>query len=550
MKKGILSIVLASVLAIAVIGAGCGCNGTELEDVYAPNAYEQLSLLSKADNPGILTKKSQLSGLSESAANSISYNSNLGVFEKADATTGYTTYSVYNFESDNVVATFTDSANTEYTVYTRTIYSGDAIYDYFEVERDITVGNDHEITYMLYAANGTKVAESKDKPAVNLDTIFAVNLDTIFVGGDYCRIVNGTLTKVGTIAKNVANALSQSQFGAKNGGNYYRISEGQLFVYNESYVLTGYYKIPTYANGRTINVLDDGNVLIQYYYVVPMFEEEYTYFNGTNKFAVKTLIYDVEDNETEEVKDVNYIIVDNFIARSSDAGIKALFNEDIENIATIYLISDKRIDTTRRLAAIENDGDMTLVDEIFFAQNSDFVVPISNDRFIYTSQTDAKYLVNAKGEVLADVTGAEINAKYIVVNDAIYDHDFNLLKTLDKGWDVVRIEKDDALVLVGNNSLFLHYHDSASESDTVYILVDGNLVSIWSSNDNTKEIRGYNNSYFMLKNGNSYTIYNEANEALHTSETRLYYKGTTRNGKVLFSSGYNNGTYEHYVFFA
>ena len=542
MKKGILSIVLASVLAIAVIGAGCGCNGTELEDVYAPNAYEQL-----AENKGILTKKSQLSGLSESMVYNISRDSNLGVFNKYDATTGYTTYSVYNFESDSVVATFTDSANTEYTdvsTWRRTICSGDAIYDYFVVTKTVTVGT----TYALYAANGTKVAESEDAPTVKLDTIF--------VGGDYYRIVNGTLTKAGTIAKNVAENLPY--FDAKNGGNYYEISEGQLFVYNESYVLTGYYKIPTYAKG-SMNVLDDGNVLIQYTYAVPMFEEEYTYFDYSEdpqteqvkqtKYVVKTLIYDVEDNETEEVKDVNYIISNFKMSRSTEKGSindnKALFNEDIENVATISLITDKRIDTTRRLAAIDNDGDMELIDELFFAQTSDFVVPISNGRFIYTSKTGAQYLVNAKGEVLADVTGAEHNAKYIVLNDAIYDHDFNLLKTLDKGWDVVR----DNNYLLGKNSLILTYYDSASNTYTAYLLVDGNLVSIWSSNDNNKEIAGYNDSYFMLKNGNSYTIYNEANVALHTSETRLYYIGTTRNGKVLFS-GYNNGTYEHYVFFA
>ena len=532
MKKGILSIVLASVLAIAVIGAGCGCNGTELEDVYAPNAYEQLSLLSKAENPGILTKKSQLSGLSESEIDSISYNSNLGVFDKYNATTGYTTYSVYNFESDNVVATFTNSDSTAYEVNTRTICSGDAIYDYFYVEKDVTVGNEHEITYALYAANGTKVAESEDAPTVKLDTIF--------VGGDYCRIVNGSLTKVGTIAKNVANALPE--FDAKNGGNYYYESEGELFVYNESYVLTGYYKIPTYAKG-SMNVLDDGNVLIQYSYVVPMFEEEYTYFVGDNqgqqaKYDVKTLIYDVEDNETEEVKDVNYIIVGNFIARSSDAEIKALFNEDIENIATIYLISDKRIDTTRRLAAIENDGDMTLVDELFFAQNASRLEAISNDRFTYTSKMGAMYLVNAKGEVLADVTGAEINAKYIYVNDAIYDHDFNLLKTLD----------EDSEVYMMNNSIFVTKTNAASGIDYYYIFVDGNLIDLCPDASTTTYVTK-NKSYFMLKNGNTYTIYSEANVALHTSEIELDCIGTTRNGKVLFS-GNNNGTYEHYVFFA
>ena len=319
--------------------------------------------------------------------------------------------------------TLTESETVEYDHINVSATSFDGkIYDFISVEKITTPAEGDPTTeYVIYYADGTVALTYDEDAQVNM--IWADR--TLFIDGDYYRIdKKGKFVKEGTLAKNVAENLPQ--FMNSINKLYYNMSEGVLSVYDYSFNLINYYELPSYADvdESGFYLLNDGNVLIQYAFAVSAYENDYTYYNGQNNMKVVTLIYNVKTGETKEIKTVALF---NFVVARDDKGmggeLQALYENGIKNLAEVQFITNKQLDQNDKTVSLKNDGSIDKVISDVIVAFSD-IEPHSSGNFIVYTKLGGKYLVDKKGKVVADITDAVCNEKYIVVNGKIYDFNF------------------------------------------------------------------------------------------------------------------------------
>ena len=538
MKKKLLALALILALAVSALGLAA-CGGTDFSKTY-DNPYENKDFAAAFEDEKVLTAQTNLN-LDFETEYGASRNSNLCVFNKEDTDTNLVTYKVYSFETDSVIATFADTADTEKTVTYDAVYAGSFFVkgEYHDVILTVKTTDpaegDSTTEFTLYNADGTLVGTSEAMPVLEIDTIFLDN--------DYYRLNKaGKFEKAGSRAKNAVALPDFNEYGLLLNGNYYYVNnvENIFYVYNDSFVLTNYYELPSYADLVFYGVLNDGNILIQYKYVVAENDTDYTYYDGGDKFKVITQIYDVKKNEAKEIETV--CIFDNLIARDSEpygSDIKYSYGNSVENYVELYYITNQRIDDNYKVVSLKNDGTVDkILNNLFIAQDEDNPEPLASGKFVVSIKDGSKYLVSEKGNIIADITGAYYNNKYIVLDGKIYDHDFKEIETYDdKIWDVKGAMNNSIVFELKDNEdpdygkKFKLFADGAFKDVT---LGEGETLATTWTDDTSR--------YYVVKKvadeTTTYTYYNESGVAVLTSSVRLYYKGTARNGKLLLS-GYD-----------
>ena len=523
MKKKLLALALVIALAISALGL-TACGGSDFSNIYS-NPYENKAYSALlTDKLKVLNSKKDLE--LDANASAISNNCNLSVFETKDANDNKV-YKFYNYETDTVVLTLTESETVKYDHINVSATSFDGkIYDFISVEKRTTPAEGDPTTeYVIYYADGTVALTYDEDAQVNM--IWADR--TLFIDGDYYRIdKKGKFVKEGTLAKNVAENLPQ--FMNSINKLYYNMSEGVLSVYDYSFNLINYYELPSYADvdESGFYLLNDGNVLIQYAFAVSAYENDYTYYNGQNNMKVVTLIYNVKTGETKEIKTValfNFVVARD--AKGMGGELQALYENGIKNLAEVQFITNKQLDQNDKTVSLKNDGsiDKVISDVIVAFSNID---PHSSGKFIVYTKLGGKYLVDKKGNVVADITGANCNEKYILINGKIYDFDFKELTSFEEDkWNFELMNNTVVLNSVENNKQFKLFVNGAFKEITLAedeMLVDGGA------------------RYYVIRKvtneGTTYTYYNENGEALYASAILLESNGMTRSGKMLFS-GYD-----------
>ncbi len=531
MKKKLLSLILILALALSALTAvGCGSDFSKTyNDPSKSSLYKELIGQTK-----ILNAQTNLD-LDYEPIDPLPHDfedfANLLVFVKN--VNGKKSYKVYNFDTNAVVATFDETDTVTYSyVDTGVLFTNGSYYDYFELLKVTTDADNNETReYALYNADGSLFASTNEETPY-LD----MKIDTFFVNTDYFRVKNGKFEKAGSITKNAMNHIPA--FEAANGGRYYDFDmfENEIFVYDSSYTLKSYYKAPSYATNFKAFILNDGNVLVQYQYNVSFYDTDYNYYNANtdSNVRVTTLIFNANDGKTKDVK--TEAIFNYAISRDTNYGtpeIAAMFAEmdnGIKTAGSATYIKDKRLDENNETVSISNDGkiEKTLL-KVFVAQVG---TPdsISEGRFIVHDITGAAYLINADGKILADVTGATYNRRYIVLDGKIYNHDF---KELDG------FKADDFNVMMMQNSIALR---SKTDATKFKLFADGKFTEITLSANQALVMTKCTERYYVISTLNtetnelSYTYYNENGVELFSTTLDFDSMGTARNGKVLLSA--------------
>ena len=518
MKKKLLAFALISVLAISALGlAACG---TEFSETYI-DPYENKALVQQLNQIKVLNSQKNI----DLDYDTNNLNPNTVLFVASKIVDGKIQRVVYNIETENIVGTFNNTDTVSYQINCDALLVKDTYYDLFMVTKDTYDPDTDEDTYeyTLYNFDGTTIATSDEMPDFKIDTLF--------FGKDYYRVnKDGKFEKAGSLAE---NAAPLPNFNALNNGRYYYFNGDELFIYDNSFVLTNYYQIPSYANPNGMFVLNNGNVLIQYEYNVSNYDNDYTYFDGADNLKVITQLYNVKDGSTKDVDTV--CIFNGLSARDSEPfGIifRMQYNNSIENLGNVSYITNKRVDNNVKTVSVKNDGSIDrILNESILAQDGD-PEAISSGRFVVTTKDGSTYLVNASGEIIANISGIDtdddINQKYIVLNGKIYDHDFKELASFDEDkWNVQLM----------NNTVVLNSVENAKQYK---LYVNGEVKEI-TLGDNEYVAGGNKRMYYTCKMGdtNTYTYYNENGEVLLADyPLSLVYRGTARNGKALLT-GYD-----------
>ena len=533
MKKKLVA--LALVLALAVSALSLAACGTDFSKTYK-NPYEDKAYSAYLANKlKVLDSKKDVA--LDANADSVSNNSNLTVFETEDENDN-TVYKIYNFETETVVLTLTESETVEYEDLTASSTNIDkTLYDFISVKK-ITTPEEGEPTteYFIYYADGTLAVSSKEEFKFMADATF-------FVKGDYYRIdKKGKFVKAGTLAENVVEALPDYMNCINE--HYYNISEGTLSVYDYSFNLTNYYELPYYNNmdDSEFFVLNDGNVLIQYSFAVSYFESDYTYYNGQNNIKVVTLIYNLKKGETKEIE--TEALFNNLYARGDAFGmLDYLYDDSIKNLAFVNFITNKQKDGTTKAVSVKNDGSVDrVIDNAIVAQLD--VEPHSSGKFVVDTKLGSTYLVNKKGNIVADITDATYNEKYIFVNDKIYDFDFEELATINE-------DKWEYYNKMNNAFVFRCIDETDENAEKKFgLFADGVFKAITLADG--ESIADYNSRYYVIRkvadNTTTYSYYNENGAKIFDTTVFLSNKGTTRDGKVLLSGYKWDETAGKYVY--
>ena len=342
------------------------------------------------------------------------------------------TTTVYNAKLGKVLYTCTDAEKFENDDITVTLSNY-----YFTVEDDV------DDTTALYAGDGTLVATvpySGASVTTNSDLILFG--EKIYRRGEKDDAVY-TLTAVegadprlpillGTILEKTDDYYyTLSARGASGKTNPVSI----LLVYDHSLKLVASYTPDPGANSVQAFVLDDGNVVFQYRYRLPADAKEYTYCNnnGTEKYNVKTEIYNLKKNTTKEV-DFPYAI-------SAIQGASALLKEaddaielakGVSNLAFVYPIVNQRLGSNMDAMYLSVGNDLSVkgrLDAMVDMQAPASIVrPFNNDVRAYTLADGTYMVTDAKDkEIGRIVTGAEFQKNFIILNGVFYDYSLNVI---------------------------------------------------------------------------------------------------------------------------
>ena len=423
MKHIKLTALLALVLCTVMLLASCGgATGKDPRDVKALK-YDQLikSYTVPETEKGSIDKL-DLKGTVQDRSGSIYL-----LFNSEDKV-----LTVYNAKLNKVVYTCSD---------TEKITNDDIDFDlsnyYFPVEDDA----DDKTT--LYSGDGTEIASV---PYSGADIIS--NNDLILFGEKIYRrgekddavytmtAVEGADPRLPILLGSILESTDDYYYTvSKRGASGKTNPISVLFVYDRSLKLVNSYTPDPGATTVQAFVLDNGNVVFQYRYRLPANEENYTAcnVNGTEKYLIKTEIFDLKKGTAKEVE-FPYVInmlqgIGTLAAEVSD---QITFAKGISNLAFVYPIVNRRIGSTNDSMILSLGNDLSVkgrLDAMVDLQEpGSLMEPINGGALRYTLADDTYMLADQKGKEIGRIAStASFRASFINLDEVFYDYALNVI---------------------------------------------------------------------------------------------------------------------------
>lgn len=474
MKKKLL-VLVAMLLCVVTVLASCNAPmkfGKVVGDGTYTDENPTLTAAAKTDIKGEID----------------TYKGDLVVFEDISVDTGLATITIYNIATGTVVWTGTESksesgANTTKVSYDVELYEYDEVY-WFKVTTATTTETEDDIdttrSYSLRDAKGAEFAKS-DKKTANVETL----LDLIRFDGKVYRIAED-----GSIAHafDISDFTALPEVDTKVGENYYDESADRdaITIYNANLQLVTYYAVPSFAQGL-IHILNNGNVLVQYQMVEPIGSEDY---DVTEEGMGFTYVSELINAENGKVSTPNLDHGVMTVLRQSDSDLW-IFNEKVENLAVVAYIEDQRVNSNEvacKLVSLGNNGKVKGEVKLIDNQAPELPKLVANNRWIVSDLAGNQFLLNEKGDVMANVTALEsYNASFILFNNKIYDWDLNekydllendaeVVRTLDHAL-LMTNEDGETLLYTGGSVTTLINKDNKDKQTIVPIMVDGQAAT-------------------------------------------------------------------------
>lgn len=516
MKNTKLLSLVALLLLCAMLFASCGNSTEGIAKASSYNTVLNPNYNLTADEISNVAEISEVSGYTFMEA-----NDNFAVFSKDLYEERETTTKVVSLRNGSVVLSVKSTVDAVYSIVlhdeTPTFVAHKRYGESLAKDR-----------YTLYDAVGNAI----DSQLYQLATpeVFA---DMILYNATlYEEDETGKLNEVVTIAENY-KLSSPDAYSEKY---FYFFNKYGVDVYDREFKFKASYVTPTgadYVNGTsdyTTVVLNNGNVLIQYAMQLDPETTTYDYLtesgNEFTKYDLCTYILNVEKNKATEI-DVNYVIgnmiscFDLLLAQDDDAE-NSYFTDKFENLAVVYEIADKRINTRTTgadIVTINNNGKITSSLKLADNQSANLPTKIADNTYrVYTDYGIA--IVNAKGDTLLTIYNysLEFVGTYLVSPKAIYDLQMNTVYSLTENEATVRGTL--------NGTIFI----AEEVNDTTYELIclrngtTNSLCTIDTSDPNSNRFTvndddGYYAIY--LNTTEQYSYYNAMGELLVTSDYPL-----------------------------
>ncbi len=323
--------------------------------------------------------------------------------------------------------------------------------------------------------------------------------------------------------------------------------------YNDSYLtiidpngnIVSSYFIPNQVINNSISMIIKGGLIIQEKYKLPDDSTDYSYYNGTNKYGLKSYKFNFLDGSCNEIE-LNYLI--------NDFSNKKDFSQIYANITKIR--DDKSLENEINVI-LDNDGN--IIKEV--ANYNLYHLKLRNGN-IYDMQSQKLY--NNKMELIADLSRYEVayNLKYdcFIINlnnyGGVVNNNGEIIVPLTKGnikgsANLIKYINNESvsIIVIKEDNTYLENEIDLSYIDTfnVFTFIDSDNLLIIGTNSSSNQYYIYllsTYSYDVLINTNllidsantniSYNIYtiNQLNNKILILEIingnqKLYYKITT-----------------------
>ena len=514
MKKTRIVMLTALLLVGVMLLSSCGIGGDslKLKTLFDGATY--------VDDSPALSTATEVADLKN--AEYESYNGDLALFigEAEVDSIFYDKYIVYNVKTGTVVFTATESELVKYDV---NLCEG---YDYFT---ELPVASHFVVWTTTYTKEGDVVNydKSTDTTTVyNVDgsQIATAARDTDTEYGYDLLYFEGKVYRVGDDGK-FAYAfdysplaefpeiimVSEDYYLAMADGGMARMSGPgmTLACYDKELNLLSTYTAPSYLEASNGALLANGNFLVQGQVQADPFSEDYDFMDEDGKWELYTLIIDVEKGEAKEIE-CDYMI-EFSMPITDEIREEGGLGDKVDNMAYVYAIENKRInESSLYTGTINNKGEFLPLEKIN-GMNPLEVMMIAENRWLVGTAEGFAYLVDEKGDIIADISNASFNESgYITCDGKLYDHNLQLLFDYEA-------EKLYRYESFGNCILF------TNDDDELILYANGQKSTLIAKDTEREYMDSYSNEgdYFVICDSTDpaaikYEVYNNAGAKILT----------------------------------
>lgn len=537
MKKSRIIFIFAVVLILACLLTACNGRSAKFSEVYKDHKYD--------DKTPTYTKMSKI----DTDAELVRLEGNLALFQSSILVNGVDSenirYSVYNMKTMQFIASVDETE--EYQIKDFSVVAikdGYVFTVHYEIyENDISEWNFYTD---LYNENGKRIDTAKG----NVNAVFSSALNMVHFGDFYFTIDDEGNAECYDPGTNSIPNITQTQ-----GKYHYSVNTNNVLVYDEEFKLIGECNAPSYAYSFTnefFHILENGNILIQYFTSLPQDEDEYDVLLGDDenleKVKLVSKIYNVKTNSTKKIKS-NFIIQE---IGTEDALERLGLSKIGKNIALALEIVDKRIDYSEnnmKIVSVTNGGKVDLVlNDMFVAQGISTPYLISDKHYFYMDATDNMYIVNHKGKNIGRITTATaINESYYILDGKIYNHDCEEVFDMEDG--------NYQLVKQYDNCYILKTEDDENYS-SYYLFANDKLTYITFTGQDYDEkilVTNYGRFFYTVKadgKNSVYEFYNDRGELIEsiTANGRVFAaQSADVDGAIIYFVNENSNKSDYYI---
>ncbi|MBQ9162223.1 MAG: hypothetical protein IJX74_03000 [Clostridia bacterium] len=533
--------ILLAVMALVLATLLCACNsGSSVAIGKLVNTEYDLT-------EELYTKMEEIDELSGYAY--VSGNEWLGVFADVDLKNGTSTYKILNLAKGEVVITL------ENEDYLYTVHAEDGIPALHVVKTEIgdSIEDLLDSTYTLYNINGDKLT-TNDRYEPESPEMFTNDL-LIYDHAAYNIDENGNASHAFDIPEYMMPA---GGYTAQSTDKYFVLTymDEKVVVLDREFNHVSSYAFPGNATGGAeCSVLDNGNLLVQYFVELPEDATDYDVYCGADgadfasleankKYDMVSLLVDAANGSTKELSldwCVAYAFGGSEIRRLGDTQLA----DSVENLAVVLPIVDKSIradESLIRTALLSNDGKL---ESVQFVENQGYNTPtkIAEDLY-YMATLDGAVLLGKDGKVTKTLNNPNLVqvGAYFVGDVAIYDLELN---------SVYNFAQNDAEVLgVVGGSVFVE--QETEDGYKIVMFRGGEEKTVYTYDEDEKD-----QPEFELNDSFGYTIsdeesgeieyYNTAADLIDTVEVSLISIATDNSYDRIYFAGEVDGEAVYYV---
>ena len=459
-RKLTISFLLCLVLICSIILSACGSgNITDAKEVSI------LDIL--AEEPDGKTQVSSLNALTING-NFVSGDGNFFYARKDDGTS--VVYTVYDIRNFNAVYTYTNNSQDEYSFHSFDFYDGAEFFTLSLVKQS-------EFKTSLIYKDGTVVATENHEAEINGSEYLFESFGLFTFDNDAYRQTDSGI-----------KLIRKSEHGFTTFNDDDIVICGEKYFWTDSFSNASIkhyvaydtelnpvteYKFPTYAVNTAIFKLSKDRVLIQYLVVVDSHSVDYALTMNGTKYNIYQYVYNTEAKSETRI-DLKGLVV-GIMDVSKESSIK---KNRVSSLASILPIRDKNLDTNGDLYNINENG--SIVEKFITPNDLDLynVTVLAKNRYsLQNAYVGASQIIDKSGKVYGsydnydDVSetftnDAVINDSFIIIDEVIYDFDFN------KIYDI----KNEDEVYLAQSSIYVKTYINGTDYYDAYLLKAGSKV--------------------------------------------------------------------------